>query len=756
MENKKEFIARATVLAFVISLIFPLTALAIDLIIREDIDYTFEGFVNLYKDNPFHLVILSLVLVIPIIAFFTARLYSTRLAEKQRIIKIEQGKTKKINDFTQKLIKEDFSAEIDSDEDDMLSKSLMNLRDTLKTNKEIDIKRRKEDDQRSWVSEGLAKFGEILRSDINNLEALSFHTIKELTKYINAIQGGFYILKNGDTDEKHFEMTAFFAYDRKKFANQKIKWGDGLIGTSAEEQRTIYITDIPDDYVNVTSGLGQTNPCSVLVVPLIKEGELFGVIELASLNQLQQYEIDFINKIAENIASTLSMASINIKTSKLLEETKAQTQTLSSQEEEMRQNMEELQATQEEATRQAEKFVMLENTINHILMRAEYSTEGYLLYANTKFLNKLEYTGTDEVEGKHITTFIDKEDHKWFNNIWKNLSKGGTHFEGYMKHVTRKRKHLWTLATYTCIRHEDNSVDKILFLALDTDEQKKLSLKIEGIMESIDHSAIKLELDVSGNIINYNKDFLSLFGHDKKEISSLAIFDIIDNIELEDFTAKWDTIIKGMGYQGQFKAKTKSDETMWIRGAFSAVNDIYGDVEHIFFIGQNITTEVNTEMELRKKTEILKNQEKQLRESKTELNKQLRDVKIEMKSQVRDIELQNKRYELIFSSAVDGIIVTGSDNKIIFFNSAAEKIWGYNQDEVLNQDIGILFSTKIMNEDKFVSAYVGAGDAKIINTRKKVRIKCKDNKESTVSMYLSKAKIENELSYTAFIQKVDN
>ncbi len=756
MENKKEFITQMTMLAVVISLIFPITALAIDLILLEDTTYTIKGFAKLYSDNPLHWIILSLVLVIPIAVFFIARFFSNRLQEKLRIIKQEQNKTKKIDDFTQKLIKEDFSVEIDIGEDEVLGKSLMNLRDTLKTNKEIDVKRRKEDEQRSWISEGLAKFGEILRNEINNLEALSFNTIKELTKYINAIQGGFYMLKNGDEKEKYFEMTAFFAYDRKKFTNQQVKWGDGLIGTSAEEKRLIYITDIPDDYVNVTSGLGQTNPSSVLVVPLIKEEELFGVIELASFNELKQYEIDFVKKIAENIASTLSLASINIKTSKLLEETKAQTQALASQEEEMRQNMEELQATQEEATRQAERFVLLENTVNHTLIRAEYNKDGYLLYANTKFLKKLEYTRTDEVEGQHITTFIDKKDHDWFNEIWKNLSKGGRHFEGYMKHISKTGKDLWTMATYTCIRHEDNSVDKILFLALDATEQKSLSLKMEGIIDSVDRSGIKLELDISGNVVDHNEAFLLIFNHDQKDISSLTIFDLINNLELENFTAKWDTIIKGIGFQGKFKLKTKDDETKWIRGAFSAVYDMYGDVEHIYFIGQDITNEIKMEIEMGEQTEILKNQEKLLRESRRELSKQLRDVKLEMKSQFRDIEISNRRYELIFNNIIDGIIVTASDNKIIFFNIAAEKIWGYDKNEVLDQDISILFSNKTINEDKFISAYVGTGDAKIINTRRNVKIKCKDKKEKLVSIFLSKTKVENEITYTAFVQNVDN
>ena len=129
------------------------------------------------------------------------------------------------------------------------------------------------------------------------------------------------------------------------------------------------------------------------------------------------------------------------------------------------------------------------------MIRAEFDKEGKLIYANTIFLKKLEYSLTEEVEGKHVSRFIDKKDREGFSKIWDKLVKGGKHFEGYMKHVTKTGKDLWTIATYTCVRHEDNEVDKILFLALDTSEYKDESLKMEGIIDSVNRSGIKVELE---------------------------------------------------------------------------------------------------------------------------------------------------------------------------------------------------------------------------------------------------------------------
>ena len=752
MENKREFIVQITILAAVISLLFPVSALFIDIIIHDSFSYTFSDFTGLYSKNPLHWITLSLILIVPVVTYFATKYFSNIIDKNRKNLAYERNKTRIIQEFTKKLIQEDFSHEFEVSEDDSLGKSLLNLRDKLKSNKENEIIRRKEDEQRNWTAEGLARFGDILRNDIDNIELLSFNVIKELTKYINATQGCFYILKDGESQDKYFDMSAFFAYDRKKFADKQVKWGDGLIGTSALEKKSIYITDVPDDYVSVTSGLGYTNPKSILIVPLIKEEELFGVIEFASLNKIESYQLDFVEKVAENIASTLSMANINIKTSRLLEETKAQAEALASQEEEMRQNMEELQSTQEEATRQAERFILLENTINHTMIRAEYDKEGYLVYANSNFLKKLDYNRTDEVDGKHVSEFIDKKDRKWFSEIWGNLAKGGRHFEGYMKHMTKTGKELWTMATYTCIRHEDNKIDKILFLALDTTEHKNLSLKMEGIIESVDHSGIKVELDINGNIVDFNEAFHLLFEYTSNEITSISIFDLIDNLELDSFNKKWDNVTKGMGFQGQFKTRTKKDKEKWVKGAFSAIYDMYGDVERIFFTGHDITNEMDMEISIREQTEILKNQERLLRDSRKELSKKLRDTKLEMKHHYETIEKIKNRNEQTLELSSDAIFTIASDNKIIFFNHAAEKMWGYKREKVLNNDIGILFSIKVIDEDEFIAALVGPGDNKIINTRKKIKIVTKDRKEKEVLILLVKAKTEEEITYTAFIQ----
>jgi PAS domain S-box-containing protein len=239
------------------------------------------------------------------------------------------------------------------------------MRDNLK-------KVAEEDKKRNWATSGMAKFGEILRNYNDNFEKLADEIIASLVKYIGANQGALFIIEgnseNGSKDEQHMEMAAVYAWDKKKFLEKKIYKGEGLAGQAWIEGDTIYLTEVPENYVNITSGLGESNPRSILIVPLKVNEEIHGVIEIASFREYDEFEIEFIGRVCESIASTISSVKVNERTQKLLEESTMMTEQMRAQEEEMRQNMEELQATQEkiqrdQLDREAREKIVLSGTL---------------------------------------------------------------------------------------------------------------------------------------------------------------------------------------------------------------------------------------------------------------------------------------------------------------------------------------------------------------------------------------------------------
>jgi len=242
---------------------------------------------------------------------------------------------------------------------DRLGKSLLNMRESLLHAQEQERNRKIKEEEENWVSEGIAKFSDHLRNNSDNLEQLSNNFIRELVDYLGIVQGGVFIINEENKDDITFDLTAAVAYNRLKNMQVKFKPGESLVGRCAYEKLPIYMIEVPEDYVKITSGLGEANPKSIALIPALMENKVYAVIELVSFNELKPYQLSFISRIGENLAATISMVRIHEQTSKLLEESKLQQEELAAQEEEMRQNMEELIATQEEMKRKEDELLSL-------------------------------------------------------------------------------------------------------------------------------------------------------------------------------------------------------------------------------------------------------------------------------------------------------------------------------------------------------------------------------------------------------------
>ncbi len=345
-------------------------------------------------------------------------------------------------------------------EHDVLGNALLNMRQNLSRVAE-------EDKKRNWATEGMAKFGEILRTNNNDVQKLGDEIISSLVKYLKSNQGALYIIDDQEGEEQTMSMIACYAWDKKKYLNQKIHKGEGLAGQCWQEMDVVFLTNVPQNYIKITSGLGDANPTCVLIVPLKVNDQIFGVVELAAFNVLKDFEIEFVQKIAESIASTISSVKINARTQRLLEESQQMTEQMRAQEEEMRQNMEELQATQEEMQRSQAETEGTMQTVNTSLAVVEFDTEGRFLKANHNFLDLVGYR-QDEIIGEHHRAILSKEEKNSdeYRQFWRNLAAGKGQ-QGEFKRINKKGEVKWIKANYSPVKSKSGEITKIMKIGYD-------------------------------------------------------------------------------------------------------------------------------------------------------------------------------------------------------------------------------------------------------------------------------------------------
>lgn len=262
-----------------------------------------------------------------------------------RAINYLQLNLRNVKEFSLRVGQGDFDSNIAVFENEgELGKALAEMRQSLK---EVAA----EDKKRDWVNHGLAEFHQTIRLHNNDLSELCYQVLSQLVKYVNANQGGVFILNHEDHSSPRLQLEASYAYERKKFQQKVLEPGQSLVGQAFLEQDKIYLKEIPQNYVNITSGLGHATPGTLLIYPLKVNEEVVGVMELASFKEFENYVQDFIGKVCESLAAAVSTAKNNEHNRKILEESQVLTEQMRAQEEELRQNTEELQATQEEMER---------------------------------------------------------------------------------------------------------------------------------------------------------------------------------------------------------------------------------------------------------------------------------------------------------------------------------------------------------------------------------------------------------------------
>jgi len=291
-------------------------------------------------------------LIFSLLGFFVYRLeyqneqYAT---EQQSKLEEESLYLKRLSEFIEKIAEGNFSTEFKGTKHDILTEKLDQMRQKLQLSAD-------ESQRRAFVREGQNEINQILRNQFIQSENGYLKILHFLQSYLNITQSGFYLIEKIQEDEV-LNLKACIAYNRQKFLERQLHPHEGLTGRCILEKKTIILSEFPKNYLNIVSGLGETPPQYLIIIPLLHNNKVTGVIELASLSPITSHGIEFLENTAETIASAVAGYQATARTKSLLEHAQLQAEQLRAQEEEMRQNTEELSATQEEMRRREAEYL---------------------------------------------------------------------------------------------------------------------------------------------------------------------------------------------------------------------------------------------------------------------------------------------------------------------------------------------------------------------------------------------------------------
>ena len=388
---------------------------------------------------------------------------------------------------------------------DTLGQALLNMKESL-------ITANKKDELRNWIVTGVAEIGEVLREN-DSIEGLGDEILKFSCVKINAVQGAFYSIQE-EVNRSLLSITSSYAYNRKKYLNKTFSFGEGLIGQAAIEKEIIYRTEIPENYISITSGiLGDQKPTSILIVPLITNDIVYGVLEFCSLSRFTSGQLQFMQEVSEIIARTIFNISNNARTRKLLTESQRLSSELQIQQEELRQNALEMEQTQDElensnvnlevqitevSNAQIKTQALLENASEVITI---YDKNGIIKYVSPSVENILGYHQKDLI-GISDIKFIDEPSQVKFKNLFdKIITSKVDSSESIKIHYFKKTgAKIWLEATAQNMINNP-AIQGIVFNSTDITEKIRAEEeeRKRGQMQSLSENSLDLILRINEN-----------------------------------------------------------------------------------------------------------------------------------------------------------------------------------------------------------------------------------------------------------------
>jgi PAS domain S-box-containing protein len=495
---------------------------------------------------------------------------------------------------------------------DILGQALLSMRDNL-------VVATQKDEARNKVVICNAEVSNILRSH-NNLETMGDDLLKYLCGKVQAIQGAFYIVEEDNNKTQYIKLSNLFAYNKKKYAQKTYKFGEGLVGQSAIEMDMVMRTEIPRDYVSITSGLiGENRPKCILIMPLIANEKIYGLLEFASIHKFRNQEIEVVKEVSEIIAQTIFNLNVNERTARLLQESQRMGSELKEQSMALQQNAEEMQATQEELQRTNHKLnqqieevnlsqkktqALLENS-SEVIMVIDASAN--CLYVSPSIPKILGHSTDDILSAKNILHHIHDEDKTILLEIIEEVMANPSFTQNAELRIKKENgEYVYTESTIKNMVDEP-AISGIVLNVRDISARKEAEkeARMRSQMQSLSENSPDLitRINSEGRIYYINPTIEKLTSYSPTQL----LRQYVNDTNLEDNVKEtWMTLVKDVvdnkckvNIEMQFPTEAEGKLVM-------SVNAIpeFGDnenVESILLVSSDITERKKNEVEIQNK-----------------------------------------------------------------------------------------------------------------------------------------------------------
>jgi GAF domain-containing protein len=225
---------------------------------------------------------------------------------------------------------------------DNINQMISNLAETTQVN-----------DEQDWLKTNLARISGLMQGQ-RDLKTLSRLIMNELTPTVSAQHGAFFLSESLESEtDTTLHLIASYGYKARKNVPNQFRVGEALVGQSALERTRILVTEAPTDYVKVSSGLGESDPVNIVVLPILFEDQVLGVIELATLRAFSEVHLSFLDQVIETIGVVLNTIIATMRTEELLDQSQRLTRELQEQSVELQTQQEELRISNAELESQA-------------------------------------------------------------------------------------------------------------------------------------------------------------------------------------------------------------------------------------------------------------------------------------------------------------------------------------------------------------------------------------------------------------------